>query len=114
MGTKLVTIYKRDNLPALFFQLRNRQTKEVIQSPGVNDKGFFQFRSQQDRATTLFTQEMTKVGGGTTGTWQMNFPANSLDTLVEGSYEGQIYLDYNGLIQTVNDLTFFYLKEDFV
>lgn len=112
-SSNVITIFRTDDLPDLFFQVLNKQTGNPIDSSASTDTAAFKFRSQGNTTTTLFTTALTKIAGGTTGIWQLTWPAASLDALTGGFFEGEITLTFNSNDHTVNSLILFLLKLDF-
>ena len=112
MARRLIRISRNDDLPNFIIQISNKDTGEVVDLSPSSTVITFKFR-MQGADETIFEATATKVNAAL-GTVQVAFPANSLDGLTAGRYEGEVTVTFDGSDQTVQDIVKFRLKEDFV
>jgi len=111
LTVSLITLVADDTKPDLLIQLTDETSGLPLDVSNPTWTVYFQFRSKGS-TTTLFTQTCTKVGDGSSGQVRMEWPTTGL-AVDAGRYEGEVYVDMNGEIQTVYELINFKVREDF-
>lgn len=106
--TERIKLVQGDNLPYIKLGLTNADGTALDVSDGVVTVHFRAAGS----TTTLSVLTCTNVNDGTDGLVQFNFPGTTLD-VPEGQYEGEITIDFTGLVQTVYSVLKFTVRADF-
>jgi hypothetical protein len=103
-----IKLVQGDNLPYIKLALTNADGTALDVSDGTVTVHF----RASGSTTTLSVLTCTNVTDGTDGQVQFNFPGTTLD-VPEGSYEGEIAVDFTGLVQTVYSTLKFTVRADF-
>jgi hypothetical protein len=103
-----IKLVQGDNLPYIRIALKNADGTPMDVS---NATVVVKFRAS-GTTVTLSVLTCSLVGDGTDGLVVFNFPGETL-SVPAGSYEGEIEIDFDGLIQTVYNLLKFQVREDF-
>lgn len=116
----LLDLVANDSLPSLAITLRNANTgekddPETWDAIDVSDPSTVVYMKFRKQGETAIIDTMTCVNetDGTDGKVVLVWSATALQGLTAGLYEGEIYIDFNGSIQTVYDVVRFNIREDF-
>ena len=107
----VIKLVKNDNLPQVTLTLTDENTGSAIDLSAATTTVNVRLRAQGS-TTNIATLTCTKPNGGSDGKVMFYFPGTTLNVSA-GTYEGEIEMDFNGLKQTVYDLLYFSLREDF-
>ena len=108
----VIKLVQGDDLPRLFVQVLDEITSETLDLSDARTVATQKFRAKGD-PTTLFTATMAKRNAGTLGELIWDWPADALDDLEVGRYEGEISIDFNGERQTIVEKIPFKVVEKF-
>lgn len=103
-----IKLVQGDNLPFIKLALKNADGTALDVSDGVVTVKFRAAGSTE----TLSTLACANVGDGTDGVVQFNFPGDTLN-VPPGPYEGEVSIDFAGLVQTVYTVLKFIVRADF-
>ena len=116
----MINLVANDGLPAMAITLKNANTGESddsdtwdpIDVSDPNDVVFMKFRK---KGSTVIIDTMVCVNenDGSDGKVIMVWSATALVGLESGLYEGELYIDFDGTIQTVYDEVNFNIRADF-
>jgi len=115
----LIEVTQGDDLPSIQLNLKDSNsgdrgdpdTWDPIDISGTTTVNV-NLRLKGGDGTILGVATTTRTGDGTDGETVMSWPAGFLDS-DPGNYEGEIYLDYAGAIQTVPEKLKIKIKEQF-
>jgi hypothetical protein len=108
--SSVIKLVQNDNLPEVTLTLKDKRTDEPIDLSASTTTVVVKFR-ERGSSTVLSVLSCSKVDA-VNGVVRFGFPASTLD-VEEGNYEGEIEISFNGLIQTIFDLLYFYVRKDF-
>jgi len=116
----MINLVANDGLPAMAITLKNAKTGESddsdtwdpIDVSDANDIVYMKFR-KKGTAVIIDTMVCVNETDGADGKVIMVWSPTALAGLVSGLYEGEIYIDFNGTIQTVYDEVNFNIRADF-
>lgn len=116
----LINLVSNDGLPSLAITLKNANTGEPddpdtwdpIDVSDVTAVVYMKFR-KQGSTTIIDTMTCINETDGTDGRVVLIWSPTALAGLTAGLYEGELYIDFNGVIQTVYDVVRFNIREDF-
>lgn len=116
----IINLTANDGLPAMAIILKNANTGEPddsdtwdpIDVSDVNDIVYMKFR-KKGTTTIIDTMVCVNENDGSDGKVIMIWSVTALAGLVAGLYEGEIYIDFDGSIQTVYDEVNFNIRADF-
>ena len=103
-----IKLVKGDELPQITLTLTDDVTSSAVNLSAPTTTVTVKFR-KKGTTTTLSTISTIKTSGGTDGKVHFNFSGNVLD-VDPGEYEGEVVIDYNGLVQTVYDVLKFRVR----
>jgi hypothetical protein len=103
-----IKLVQGDNLPFIKLALTNADGTALDVSDGVVTVHF----RAAGTTTTLSVLSCSNVTDGVDGQVQFNFPGTTLN-VPEGQYEGEITINFTGLIQTVYSVLKFTVRADF-
>ena len=106
----VIRLVKGDELPTIILTLTDDVANGALDLSASTTSVSVKFRAVG--ASTSSTISCSKVNDGTDGKIQFNFSGGILD-VDEGSYEGEIIVNYNGNLQTVYDLLKFRVRANF-
>ena len=106
--TERIKLVQGDNLPYIKLGLTNADGTALDVSDGTVTVHF----RAAGTTDTLSILTCANVNDGTDGLVQFNFPGTTLD-VPEGQYEGEITIDFTGLVQTVYSVLKFTVRADF-
>jgi hypothetical protein len=106
-----IKLVQGDNLPEVTLTLTDANTGSAIDLSAATTTVEVKFRAA-GTSTVLATLSCSKVSGGGDGVVKFFFPGTTLN-VAAGAYEGEITINFNGMIQTVYDVIKFRLREDF-
>ena len=106
-----IKLVSGDNYPLIRLTLTDDVTGLPVDLSAGTTAVTVKFRAT-GTTTVLSTLTCTKPGGGADGVVTFYFPTTELD-VAAGLYEGEICIDFNGLLQTVYDKLRFKVREDF-
>jgi len=104
----MIKLVQGDNLPFIKLALKNADDTAL----DVSDATVTVHFRAAGATTTLSVLTCINVNTGTDGLVQFNFPGATLD-VDEGSYEGEIKIDFAGAIQTVYSVLKFTVRAEF-
>jgi hypothetical protein len=107
----VIKLVQNDNLPEVTLTLTDKSSGDPIDVSAPTTTVVVKLRAS-GATTVLHTLACSKPNGGADGVVKFGFPSNTLD-VPEGSYQGEIEMNFNGQIQTVFDLLQFYVRADF-
>lgn len=108
--SSVIKLVQNDNLPEVTLTLKDKRTDDPIDLSDPLTTIVVKFR-ERGTTTVLSTLQCSKVDAAN-GVVRFGFPSNTLD-VKQGSYEGEIEISFNGVIQSVFDLLYFYVREEF-
>jgi len=116
----MINLVSNDGLPALAITLKNANTGESddsdtwdpIDVSDANDTVYMKFRAKGSDVI-IDTMACVNENDGSDGKVIMIWSATALSGLAAGLYEGELYIDFNGTIQTVYDQVDFNIRDDF-
>lgn len=111
MSTNNIKLVQGDNLPEVTLTLTDAQTGNPIDLSAPTTTVVVKLRAQGG-TTVLATLTCSKPNGGDDGVVMFYFPGATLD-IAPGQYQGEIEMNFNGLIMTVYDLLQFTLRAEF-
>ena len=103
-----IKLVKGDELPQITLTLTDDVTSSAVNLSAATTTVSVKFR-KKGTTTTLSTISTTKTTDGTDGKVHFDFSGNVLD-VDPGEYEGEVVIDYNGLVQTVYDVLKFRVR----
>lgn len=103
-----IKLVQGDNLPYIKLALTNADGSAL----DVSDADVTVHFRAAGSETTLSVLTCTNVNTGTDGLVQFNFPGTTLD-VPEGSYEGEVKINFAGLVQTVYSVLKFTVRAEF-
>ena len=117
--SNLIKVTQGDDLPAILLSLKDSNsgdrgdsdTWDPIDVSGTTVVSV-NLRLKGGDGTILGVATTTRVTDGTDGEILMNWPTGFLDNDT-GLYEGEIFMDYDGPIQTVDEKLRIKIKEQF-
>ena len=115
----MINLVNNDGLPSLSIWLRNAATGEpddpdtwdAIDLSSVTDLAYMKFRAQGS-TTIIDTIALVNETDGSDGKQVLIWTPTAL-AVDAGLYQGEIYIDFNGTIQTVYDIVEFNIRDDF-
>jgi hypothetical protein len=108
--SSVIKLVQNDNLPEVTLTLKDKRTDDPIDLSATTTTVVVKFRAR-GTTTVLSVLQCSKVDA-VNGVVRFGFPSTTLD-VPEGTYEGEIEINFNGVIQSVFDLLYFYVREDF-
>lgn len=116
----MINLVTNDGLPSLAITLKNANTgdpddPETWDPIDVSDPTTTVYMTFRKQGETTIIDNMACVNetDGTDGKVIMIWSATALSGIVPGLYQGEIYIDFNGVTQTVYDLVDFNIRQDF-
>lgn len=106
-----ILLVTNDDLPDIHFQIIDETTELPVDVSNPDITVYFKFR-EKGTATVLFTKSCDKLFGGYAGQCKLVWPSDGMD-VTYGVYEGEVYLDIDGDIQTIYERIPFRLRDDF-
>ncbi|CAB4135374.1 hypothetical protein UFOVP285_10 [uncultured Caudovirales phage] len=106
-----IRLVQGDNLPVITLTITDAATGSVIDLSAATTTVVVKLRSATGTAI-LSTLTCTKTNGGADGVVSFYFPTPTL-TVAAGQYQGEIEMNFNGLILTVFDLLQFTVRAQF-
>jgi hypothetical protein len=110
MSSQLVKLVSGDTRPVLVFQVRDRKTGNIVDLTDSSISVFMKFR-ERGSATTLQDIACEKTDPES-GLCKMQWPKGSLD-VEAGRYDGEVYVNFDGEIQSDYEIIKFKLREGF-
>lgn len=107
----VIKLVQNDNLPEVTLTLTDKQTGDPLDLSAATTTAVVKLRASGS-TTVLHTLACSKPNGGADGVIKFGFPSTTLD-VPEGNYQGEVEINYNGLILTPFDLLQFYVRADF-
>lgn len=107
----VIRLVQGDGRPGLTFTIADDVTGTAIDLSDPTTAVLFKFRAA-GTTTILTTVTCSKVGDGSTGQAQMQWPAGSLD-VDPGEYEGEVSVDFNGQVQSLYEVIRFRVRAQF-
>lgn len=116
----MINLTANDGLPSLAITLKNANTGEpddpdtwdAIDVSDPTSVVYMKFRKQGETAI-IDTMVCVNETDGSDGKVVLIWPVTALADLEAGIYEGELYIDFNGTIQTVYDQVLFNIRADF-
>jgi hypothetical protein len=108
--SSVIKLVQNDNLPEVTLTLKDKRTDDPIDLSDPLTTVVVKFRAR-GTTTVLSILQCSKVDA-VNGVVRFGFPSTTLD-VNEGSYEGEIEISFNGVIQTVFDTLQFYVRKEF-
>jgi hypothetical protein len=106
-----IKLVQGDNLPVITLTLTDATTGNVIDVSDSTTTVVVKLRAATG-TTVLSTFTCAKTNGGADGVVSFSFPTPTL-TVPAGQYQGEIEMNFNGLILTVFDLLQFTVRAQF-
>jgi hypothetical protein len=107
----VIKLVQNDNLPEVTLTLTDKTSGDPLDLSASTTTAVVKLRAS-GTTTVLHVLPCSKTNGGADGVIKFGFPANTLD-VDEGTYEGEIEISFNGVIQTVFDVLRFYVRAEF-
>jgi hypothetical protein len=107
----VIRLVKGDELPLIQLTLNDDVANTALDLSAATTSVSVKFRAT-GTTTVLSTISCTKTNTGSDGKVQFNFTSGELD-VDEGSYEGEIVVNFNGNLHTVYDLLKFRVRSNF-
>lgn len=107
----IIRLVQNDNLPQVTLTIIDKATGDAIDLSNPTTTVQVKFRATGG-TVVLHTLPCSKPNGGGDGVVTFSFPANTLD-VAEGTYEGEIEISFNNVIQTIFDVLQFYVRAEF-
>lgn len=107
----IIKLVKGDERPTVVLTLTDDVANGALDLSLATTVVTVKFRATGS-TTLLSTISTTKLGGGTGGIVQFDFSGGVLD-VDAGSYEGEIVITYDGVVQTVYDILRFRVRANF-
>jgi hypothetical protein len=108
--SSVIKLVQNDNLPEVTLTIKDKRTDEPIDLSDSTTTVVVKFRAR-GTTTVLSVLPCSKVDA-LNGVVRFGFPSTTLD-VTEGNYEGEIEISFNGVIQSVFDLLYFYIRAEF-
>ena len=106
--SEIIKLVKGDELPQISLTLTDDVTASAVNLSASTTSVTVKFR-KRGTTTTLSTITTTKSTNGSDGKVHFDFSGGVLD-VDPGEYEGEVVIDYNGLVQTVYDVLKFRVR----
>ena len=94
-----VEVFQGDNRPSINVRIKDQDAGQYVDLSPSTTAIYAKFR-QKGTTTVLQTITGVKLFGGCRGHVRFDWPTDALD-VDGGSYEIEVYIDFNGEIQTV-------------
>jgi hypothetical protein len=105
-----IKLVQGDNLPSITLKLTREDGSPInLDDPDIFVRVFFR---QAGSETVLATLICEKVAPLSDGVVRFNFPGTTLN-VDPGFYEGEVSIDYDGLIETVYETLKFSVRQQF-
>lgn len=116
----MINLVSNDGLPSMAITLKNANTGEpddpdTWDAINVSDPTAIVYMKFRKQGETVIIDTMACVNetDGEDGKVILIWSATALAGLEAGLYEGELYIDFNGTIQTVYDQVLFNIRDDF-
>lgn len=107
----VIRLVQGDERPIVVITLMDDVTNTPLNLSASTTSVVVKFRTQGS-TTLLSTIPCSKVEGGSTGQVQFDFTGGVLD-VDPGMYEGEIVVDFDGVVQTVYETIRFRVRDNF-
>lgn len=107
----VIRLVKGDELPLIQLTLNDDVANTALDLSAATTSVSVKFRAVGG-TSVLSTISCAKTNDGSDGKVQFNFASSVLD-VDEGSYEGEIVVNFNGSLHTVYDLLKFRVRSNF-
>lgn len=108
---ELIRAVVGDDKPLVTLTLADRDTAVPYDLSAAGTSVDILFRAAG--STTLLSTISCSITDGVNGVVEFDFAGGALDGIDAGMYEGEIEIDFDGLIHTVYDLLKFRVRDDF-